>query len=72
MRFLKVSGCASAGGGIRGVIDSEVGFLNGHILECFGRCSTARHSHHVINQNTKAITHPTFNVGHHHLAAVDL
>jgi hypothetical protein len=40
-------------------------------LECFGR-STAMHSHHVINQSTKAITQPTFNVGHHHLAAVDL
>ena len=68
MRFLKVSGCASAGGGNRqrswffkwphrlNVLDAP--------LQCTVIMSSIKH--------TKAITLPTFNVGHHHLAAVDL
>jgi hypothetical protein len=68
MRFLKVSGCASAGG----VIDSEVGFFKWphrlNVLDAPLQCTVIMSS----IKHTKAITLPTFNVGHHHLAAVDL
>ena len=65
MCFLKVSGCASAA-------KLKATPLRLNVLVAAPPARHSHVSHHVISQRTKAITHPTFNVGHHQLAAVDL